>query len=36
MTTEKITAWTRLLSRVIWFVVVLIVAAAVGQVAGHG
>jgi hypothetical protein len=31
MATEKITAWTRLLSRVIWFVIVLIVAATVGK-----
>ncbi len=31
MTTEKITAWTRLLSRVIWFVIVLIVGATVGK-----
>jgi hypothetical protein len=31
MATEKIAAWTRLLSRVIWFVIVLIGAATVGQ-----
>ncbi|MGE3536734.1 MAG: hypothetical protein AB7N91_04745 [Candidatus Tectimicrobiota bacterium] len=31
MATEKITAWTTLLSRVIWFVVVLMVAVAVGK-----
>ena len=31
MATETITAWTKLLSRVIWCVIVLIVAAAVGK-----
>jgi hypothetical protein len=31
MATEKIAAWTRLLSRALWFVVVLIVAATVGK-----